>query len=162
MRTYATKSLKVNIDSHDWARLAAFIDGEGCISIVRNSGVRRKNGHQLVLALHVGGTDPRLATWIYETFGVGTLYARDTAQRANPKWRMFFGWKVTGANAEALLGGCYLYLLLKKEQADVAFAFRKLTRVKGCARTLSNENFLSRELLKIKLEAIKHKSLVEV
>ena len=150
------------ISATDWARLAAFIDGEGCISIIRNMNkVRKSGGCQMVMAVYLGGCDPRLATWLKSTFGMGTTFVREKKKEQRP----FFGWKVTGANAEALLRGCYMYLLLKKEQADVAIAFQALVRKnngRGESIKLPSGNYEEREALKIKMERLKHIDYMEV
>lgn len=143
----------------DWARLAAFIDGEGCISIIRNVKKARANGGcQLVMAVYLGGNDPRLAGWLKTTFGMGNTWIRKQKYQGK-EWRPFYGWKVTGANAKTLLQGCYPYLLLKKEQADIALAFQALVHPTGnkhCRRSLTLENYNQREMLKVEMERLKH------
>lgn len=116
----------------DWARLAAFIDGEGCIDIPRQVNTHRKPllhiSHRLRVT--VTNTDPRLTQWLKATFG-GKTYAMKRQNRS----RICFQWKVFGKEAESLLRSCAHLLVIKKEQADIAFALRetytKKAKLKG-------------------------------
>lgn len=136
----------------DWARLAAFIDGEGCISIVKqNRPMRPDRPHVYMLELHIGNNDPRLAYWCKSTFGVGFTFTRK-APKNSP--RPFYCWLVHGVKAAKLLEGCYSYFTLKREQAEVAFAFAALACKSGRG-TVSDSNYQQRGELKRKLSEIK-------
>jgi hypothetical protein len=117
----------------DWARLAAYIDGEGCVDIVpagRNFHATHHRRPQLQVRIQIGNTDPRLPVWCKENFGGSTRLAT----KQNPKWRASMYWIINSAKAVEILKNCYPYFLLKREQAEIAIAFQKtVTRpgVKG-------------------------------
>jgi hypothetical protein len=125
------KMLKADIKDVDWARLAAYIDGEGCINIHTNRGqvaLGKSQMHSLVLG--ITNTDPRLPAWIFETFGVGNCYRIPdspsiAAKIALGKWQPRFHWNVTSISAAQLLEGCLPFFVIKREQAEIAIAFQK-------------------------------------
>jgi hypothetical protein len=105
----------------DWARFAAYLDGEGCILITFIKNSKRPRGyHQL--QLRIVNSDPRLLHWLRETFGG---YANPCAQKNKLSNRPNFYWGACAAAAEELLRRCYPFLIIKKEQADIALAFRE-------------------------------------
>ena len=100
----------------DWSQLAAYIDGEGTIVIVK------ARLHYTQLVVRVCNTDPRLPMWCWRTFG-GKVYAsRTTAMRR------FFTWTTQARKAEDVLRGCLPYFHLKREQANVALEYRETFR----------------------------------
>jgi len=137
----------------DLARLAAFIDGEGCITIRVNSNGRWKRGRQLLLRLQIANTDIRLILWLMDTFEMGFVHLQ---KRGGPRKTMHY-WEVTGVDVERLLVLCYSYLIIKKEQADIAIAFQKLIGAfpRGRGRIIPIENFEARESLKHRLHVLK-------
>jgi len=99
-------------------RLAAFIDGEGSIVLGVQEG-RCRN-----LRLQLCNTDPRLITWAKELFG-GTITKEErSVRKTKGNERNIFRWHVSSKQAEILLKAVYPFLLLKKEQAEVALAYR--------------------------------------
>lgn len=114
----------------DWARLAAFFDGEGCISICTATGNRR--GHtQWFLRAFICNTDPRLIMWCHERFGgVVRGKPREDRKRHKPCWE----WIVVANVASAILTGCLPYFIIKREQAEVGLAFQA-TKVYGQRHT---------------------------
>jgi hypothetical protein len=130
----------------DLARLAAFIDGEG--SIVLGSQPRPMRD----LRLQLCNTDPRLITWAKEIFG-GTVTSEERS-RVVANTRNIFRWHITGRKAEMLLKAVYPYLILKKEQAEVAIAYR-LT-VGSVGKRVSDEVKAERKALTEKLTDLKH------
>ena len=107
----------------DWARLAAFIDGEGTISI-NESGKPRK-AHwtpRISLQVMVTGTSVALMNWLQSTFG-GTVYSvKANGFGKRPIWR----WQLNEKQAESILSRCRSFIIIKKEQANVALEFRAL------------------------------------
>jgi hypothetical protein len=107
----------------DWARLAAYIDGEGCISIHR----RKQYSHKAkpgwrpnyLVQVSIGNTDARLIKWLHATFGgfVGTY--------PDPKNRNWcFRWTAHSGKCSDLLKQCLPYFIMKREQAEIAIEFR--------------------------------------
>jgi hypothetical protein len=133
----------------DWMRLAAFIDGEGCICIVGSLGLDRVNRKRRILhlKLEIVNTDIRLSDWCRSTFG-GTVYCG--AVKNEPTWKPKFHWEIHCRGAKWVLENCLPYFLLKKEQAEIALAFTKtLNRwgVKGAPEEIQVEQWQLRSAL---------------
>ena len=135
------KVLRTDIKDVDWARLAAYIDGEGCIDIHTNRGqevLGKSRLHSLVV--HVTNTDPRLPLWIFDTFGVGINYQKQKSPSvvalmgAGKKWRQVHIWIVTAKSASQILEGCMPFFIIKREQAEIAIAFQKTKVLHNCGR----------------------------
>ena len=108
------------------AYLAGIIDGEGNIGIQS-----RGKGHQAICVV-VSNTDARLVEWLKREFGGNVrLQAKQIGNR-KPCWQ----WRVYHRQAERVILSVYPYLRLKREQADVALAWQRLSRRPG-ARFLS-------------------------
>lgn len=101
--------------SEDLARLAAYIDGEGCISI-EPVGVKRSHRMQVAIT----NTDVRLVVWLKDTFG-GEYRAKG---KTNSRRRIWY-WYAGSALADELLKACLPYFIMKRDQAEIAIAFRR-------------------------------------
>lgn len=114
-----------SVSDVDWARLAAYIDGEGSILISECTSKKPFNNgrHRLYLRVIVANTDPRLPRWLKETFGGGIVallrYPKQSTHRVVLKWH------VSCASAERALRGALPYMLIKRDQAEVAIAFQE-------------------------------------
>ena len=102
----------------DLAMMAAYIDGEGCISTVVASTTKWKNP-SLSIELSVHNTDPRLVDWCQKRFG-GRIYR--TIHENKPEWMDSYGWKVSCKQASEVLQACLPYFVIKREQAELAIA----------------------------------------
>jgi len=108
----------------DLARLAAYIDGEGCISI----SVSKPRGTAITkgfsLNLTVTNTDIRLLNWVTSVFGGTHCQANNNHQKPGTKkcWR----WCICELQAEEILRRCLPYFIIKAEQAQIALDFRNL------------------------------------
>jgi hypothetical protein len=106
----------------DWARLAAYIDGEGHIALNQNM---MSNGKPYAyLRVIVTNTDPRLIVWLQRTFGGGVLKNK----RTELGQRTCFKWTATCRHAEAILKGCMEYFIMKRDQAEIGLAFQETVR----------------------------------
>lgn len=103
----------------DWARLAAYIDGEGHIAL--NENTRKGKTSYAYLRVIVTNTDPRLIIWLQRTFGGGVL----KIDRSKQGYRRCFKWTASCRHAEALLRGCLEFFITKRDQADIALAFQE-------------------------------------
>ena len=101
----------------DWARLAAYIDGEGYIRVATGKT------HSGRLEVNVSNTDYRLLEWLKSTFG-GNVYVGSRKGPAQKKllWR----WVVDRSNAERILAGCLPYFIVKREQAECGLSFQRI------------------------------------
>jgi hypothetical protein len=115
----------------DWARLAAYIDGEGSILMNR----RNDRPHDIWLRVVICNTDPRMIVWLKQTFGGSVAVMRKPYKEG---YKAQIKWHTSCYKAEWILRGCYQYLICKQDQADVAFAYRATTRGAGGHRGSPN------------------------
>lgn len=117
-----------SVSETSFARLAAYIDGEGCINI---SGSPRR-GKSAVrtheMKLTVTNTSLLLFDWIVSAFGGKVVLANSNYNKPNTKvcWR----WLINEIQSEEILRRCLPYFIVKQEQARVALAFRDIKRRK--------------------------------
>lgn len=106
----------------DLIRLAAFIDGEGCIEVKPISRKTVKGRiHTFTLALAVYNTDPRMPRWCADVFGGHVYCEKSPAVRCMP----LYSWKVTCRDAERILRLCLDFFVIKREQAEIGIQFRE-------------------------------------
>lgn len=98
----------------DKAYLAGLIDGEGCITILRQL---RGGRYDYSLALIVQMGEPDILQYCQTTTGLGTLHHNSIKGRGT--WR----WQLRKRAAAELLGQVRPYLRVKAEQADRALEF---------------------------------------
>ena len=116
----------------DYARLAAFIDGEGWLAILRRKPhTERKTGnknHTYTFVVGVANTSIALHTWLEETFD-GKTYPRKNRENIVIKGektkqnKKAYEWHITSRDAIKLLKQIRPYLIIKGAQADLAFEF---------------------------------------
>jgi hypothetical protein len=148
----------------DWARLAAYIDGEGSIFIRDRQPTEtdikkgRIRGHCLVIC--VANTDPRLVYWCKQKFdGCAYRTKRTSPGRGKYPVRAGFEWIIGQTKAAKILEACMPYFLLKREQAEIALAFQATvsrtanTRWKG---GVSKELYQRGEAMRTELQRLKH------
>jgi hypothetical protein len=121
---------KSDLPDVDWARLAAFVDGEGHIRITSQKRKNRKGVERdyMYVELSISNADPRLMTWLTERFG-GNVY-RGKAPVANVRKHSIFQWHAGCSVAHEILLGCLPYFVIKRNQAEIAISFRELTQCK--------------------------------
>lgn len=140
----------------DYARLAAYIDGEGCLILCTK---REKNNRHFraEARMDVYNCDLRLLLWCRATFGVGSITEKKIGKLSR---RPQFTWRVSGKRSvQQLLVACLPYFITKKEQAEILLAFFATVGSRGF--DISDETRLLRESLKIKLHAEKAKNYSE-
>ena len=158
----------------DWARIAAYLDGEGSILINPRKG--RKEYATLAssfyLKLTVANTDPRLLIWLKNTLG-GTVKDSNSAKYyVGKNWKQCWNWSVCSNRAAWILFNCLPYLLIKSEQAEIGIQLQESmnTAHRGCAlpgSVVEERRDLKAQLLKLKarginLEPDQRKRLAEV
>jgi len=131
----------------DWVRLAAYIDGEGCVSITASKSKSQNwANHQLQLVVGVTNTDPRLTEWCAKTFGG---YGR-VEPRKNERWKPCCRWNAASRKAEWILKNCLPYFIIKREQAEIALAFMNTNKrwgVKGMPDEIRAHRWALKETL---------------
>jgi hypothetical protein len=131
--------------SEDLARLAAYIDGEGHISIAR---VGRRLTHKM--QVHITNTDVRLVVWLKDTFGGEYRVKGETVSK-----RRVWYWYVGSSLANSLLRQCLPYFIMKRDQAEIAIAYHRtvveLAAIPG-RRRITEAIDAQREILAIQLK----------
>jgi hypothetical protein len=119
----AFKERLSKVHRDDWIRLAAFIDGEGCITITSAPARGRATCAQYNILVTVTNTSPRLFEWLCGTFGGKAIPANANWKKPNtrPVWR----WLINELQGVEILKGCLPFFIIKKEQAETALFFRK-------------------------------------
>lgn len=138
----------------DYARLAAYIDGEGCISM--SVARKREWKHDSVsVFLSVHNTDPRLIQWCLERWG-GRVYKTEHngGKGKSRGWSDSYGWRVTCQQAREILEVCLPFFIIKREQAEIAIALQKTCKYWGKAGA-PEEVHLLRWNLRQQLSALK-------
>jgi hypothetical protein len=102
----------------DWAYAAGFVDGEGCIAVVR-SFVPKRGRYVYGVTVVVSNVDRPVLEWLQSTWG-GWIVAFSTRQaQARPSWC----WRSpTGFSAKPFLNGIRPWLRIKGQQCDNALA----------------------------------------
>jgi len=138
-----------NISEIDWARAAAYMDGEGSILIVRRGKKRYDAGKGFYLDVRMTNTDPRLIHWFKERFDGSVIHEL----RRSKKHRDCYRWHITCQAAARFIEGVLPYLIIKREQAEVALAFQSTLR--GAGTRVSEDAARERELFKQELSDLK-------
>ncbi len=143
-------------DSHWLAWAAGIIDGEGCISIVqsRSSGRAGLSYVRYVTRVSVVNTDARMIQKLLGLFG-GQL---KTEKPEKAGWKVRHVWVLHALKAETFLVSILPWLVIKKEQADIAIASRSLRHgPKGRPRSsprydIEGMEWFRREITRLKVE----------
>lgn len=135
------------------AYLAGLIDGEGCIYIGRSYAkaiVSRTTGSRqyLFLSVSVTSTTLPLMLWLKKNFGGS--YRSKRPQQDN--WRECYGWRLMSRQAAEMLRRTLPYLIVKKEQAEIALEFQERLFYGG---RVTEEEMDERIALKGRLEALR-------
>lgn len=121
-----SKHVPENLPEIDFARLAAFIDGEGHIGIGRCRELRDHNGRvNYKMWLCIANTDPRLMIWL-RRFVVGNFYVHRSDRRGGRY--PLYEWTVRSQEAVDLLSRLLPYFVMKRDQAELAIEFGRSLR----------------------------------
>lgn len=142
----------------DWARLASFIDGEGCIRISDKPSYSKNARRVMFLQVNISNTDPRLPQWLKETFG-GGVWMSNRSAKLNVNWANCFAWIVSCRHAQEILERCLPYFIVKRDQAEIAIAFQKtIQNGKGRTRRTPDDVVARRNELRNTLSELKGRS----
>lgn len=133
----------------EWAMLAAYIDGEGCIRIGTTPGRYVRTTRLLVI---VSNNDPRLMVWLKEKFS-GSVYSGKSPNGG----LTYYSWSISNKQAEWVLRGCLDFFVIKRDQAEVGLAHQELTwrRNPGMPGGSNSETEPERMQLRNKLSLLK-------
>lgn len=147
-----------NISQIDWARLAAYIDGEGCIGITkeckRKGAASHWNNHY-ALRITVTNTDPRLPLWCKNIFG-GFIAEMSQQPGHKQNWKSRFNWIVSNDRAAWVLRSCLSHFVIKREQAEIGLAFRETFSDRPKKLGVPVEVMGKRESMFLRMKEIRH------
>ena len=108
----------------DWVYAAAFVDGEGCISIVR-SFTPARGKYQYGVAVVVANRERHVLEWFRDVWSGLVVSVPNRPGLAREAWN----WRSpSGQSAEYFLQGIRPWLRIKTKQCDNALAMIKLLR----------------------------------
>ncbi len=100
----------------DWAYAAGFVDGEGCIAVIRSYS-ERAGRYYYGVQIVVSNRDRDVLDWMQSLWGGWVVKARSTDVRARQAWH----WRCpTGLSARPFLTGIRPWLRIKVKQCDNA------------------------------------------
>ena len=134
----------------EWAKLAAFIDGEGCIYINCQKSKQLAVSPRHFLSVVITNTGTPLMVWLKSTFG-GSVFAVRSSSKLSKK--PLYRWQVNEVLAECILQRCLPYFTLKRAQAEVGLAFRALKKA-GRARRSMVETLVERQAFAATMSAL--------
>lgn len=135
----------------DWARLAAFIDGEGCITIASSPRRGRAARPQHETRFTINNTSPVLYDWLLSTFGGGVRVIH------HKNVRPVYSWVLNELQVEQVIKRCLPYFIIKRRQAEIALAFRALKSRKRDTyhnRRLTDAEWNARDKLQVKIRKL--------
>ena len=129
----------------DIGRIAAFIDGEGCIGLIKT--VHPNNQYDLYTPhIEVINTNKYLCNWLVKITGIGC--SRSKGNRRNTKHKMAYIWRLAVDEMIPLLTIIGPHLLLKNRQAVLLIDYLKLPRkCGGYNRFIPDEVVQQREII---------------
>jgi hypothetical protein len=135
----------------DWAYLAGFFDGEGCIVIQSGiSGFQKSLSHRLQIS--IGNTYKPVMDWIKKEIRLGSLYGQGGKKQKKVCWN----WYCRGNQAAFILRNLLPYLKVKRAQAELAFQFLTEREILKIGRRLgvSSAEIAKREWFKKSISAL--------
>jgi len=106
----------------DLAYAAGLVDGEGCITIVKNKDNRCHAGFSLYLRVIIGMATCDSLTWVNAIFG-GSLYSN--IRQYQTYTLVVYQWAISCKQALRFLESILPYLKDKQNQARVAIEFQR-------------------------------------
>lgn len=106
------------------AYLAGVIDCDGTISMYKSKYEAKRSRSVHKLRFYVVNTRKELIDWLHDRFG-GLVYSR---KPKNENWRTKYEWMLENKQLGAVLPLLRPYIVIKREQLEVAIAFRKTVR----------------------------------
>jgi hypothetical protein len=132
----------------DLAYMAGLLDGEGHIGIAL-----RKNlisGH--ILRIEISNTNKAMIDWILPRFDGHGVIRKDRWGEGNRKDS--YVWYADNRKAVRLLKMLIPYLVLKKEQAEIAVYFQSSIPAQGRGPRITKDVFEFRESLRLKMRIL--------
>ena len=136
------------------AYLAGLFDGEGSINIFKQPNKKDRINPCYFLEISIGNTHKGVLQWVLENFGGRLTHNAEQHTKRNQRtWR----WRASSNEACAVLKILLPYLIVKKEQAQLAIEFQVHINIhprKG-NQVLSDEELAWREARRAKLSTMR-------
>jgi hypothetical protein len=142
------------IEEIDLAYIAGFIDGEGCITIVRinKTGTKELLWHRPVLAIY--NTNRDILNWIQVVLGVGSVCSASLGPPARKQcWR----YSVSNSAAIRVIEKVMPYLKVKKLQAAILLRYKDTYPSVGWRLSTPGSVTDTREILKTQIQDLNKK-----
>jgi hypothetical protein len=107
------------------AYLAGFLDGDGCISITKSLGARCISPSYALVLIVSQSDRPALKYWQVKT-GIGHVNDVSKEEDAIVERKPRYAWRMSGYDARDLIAKVVNYLVIKKDQAQVALKFMQI------------------------------------
>lgn len=121
------ESITIPSDKATLAYIAGIIDGEGCISVSKQSTREGKPRESTTHSpkIIISNTDARLFIWLRDVLGVCNVHPTSNS-RMSDSYRECWSLYLAGSNCDRLLIAVLPYLVLKREQALLCLGFRQI------------------------------------
>lgn len=119
------------IPETDKAYVAGFVDGEGTITITRQSAKTFGGNENFYTSLEISNTNLEILEWIQSLYG-GTLKTSQNHKHGNRKISYVLYWY--SEKARPVLVSIYPYLRIKKEHATLSLEFMNLLKRQGAGK----------------------------
>lgn len=129
------------------AYFAGLFDGEGC--------VRLSTRRSPVLKVSIVNTDARPLRHLHRQFG-GSITEHTWGARHGRPWRRSYEWQVAAGIARSFLRWIAPYVLIKREQVDIALEFLATRRADRSTKRLTPEEQALYEGFRLALQTAKH------
>lgn len=139
------------------AYAAGLFDGEGCVLIAypRSGNKSRRRYHRLDVS--VSNTDIRALVWLKEHFE-GRINKLSRFGRSRDAWQ----WRANDGTAETFLQTILPFVIIKREQVEIAIAFRQTIRHEPGARRVKGGAWEPKLLINSALEAQREQMRTEL
>jgi len=135
----------LSVSTEDRSYAAAFLDGEGSISIDGQPG----GSHGCRLMIAVANIRPSVLDWLVARWG-GSVYKRGVREGERPCWQ----WAIASRGAQRFLEDVFPYLKIKRWQAATALRFRQVVGTPGAR--IADADRAAQQELKRALMALNH------
>lgn len=143
-------AMTAGVPEIDWARLAAYIDGEGTIYINKQKPRKATFSPRFFLSVVVTNTNPRLMNWLKERF-FGSVFVVKGGKSPLSK-KMIMRWQANERIAQTVLARCLPYFVMKREQAEIGLAFMRLRDENWSRAKVSDEVIQVRDSYRLQIQ----------
>jgi len=136
------------------AYLAGLFDGEGSVNIFKQPNKKDRINPCYFLEISIGNTHKGVLQWVFENFGGRLTHNAEQHAKSNHRmWR----WRASSNEACRVLMTMLPYLVVKKEQAQLAVEFQRHvnTHPRKGNKVLSDEELAWREAQRVKLSTMR-------